>query len=125
VIPFPKRDAAPDPRQVFLRAYREAEYMKARRALVDAKAQLAQLEPDYDHKAWCDACWLAWEDMRKAIDNLAGVPALSRVDIDRKRSAIGPCWLKAEGDQYDRYRGLLALDELRLREASGAKRGRA
>lgn len=75
-----------------------------------------------------------WNDLRakcrsryiEDLEILASTPAHDRPDIWYKKDAIGRCWLKLDGEEYDFYRAAIALDEARFpkRPARSAK-GRA
>jgi hypothetical protein len=63
-----------------------------------------------------------WGDLRakcrsryiEDLEILASTPTHDRTDIWYKKDAIGRCWLKAAGVEYDFYRAAIALDEARF-----------
>ena len=60
--------------------------------------------------------WKRWNAYRARVLELAGTPAHTWPQLERKRRIIGTCWLKASGDWYDQLRVGVAADEAWLAE---------
>lgn len=125
VIPFPIRNAAPDPSRAFLLAYHEAVVAKAQYELSWRLSDQARTLGDDDLlEVRKEQTQQAWEVMKAATIRLSDVPAQSVRQLELKRSAIGRTWLKAEGWFYDGLRAGVERDEVRL-GATKARRGPA
>lgn len=116
VIPFPIRNAAPDPSRAFVLAHCAAEVAAAAYRLSDALCWQAKVlgDPAAIEQAR-EAHWRQFDTWVDAIDQLAELPAQTAQQLDMKRRAIGRVWLKAEGERYDRLRAGVARDEARLK----------
>lgn len=123
VIPFPIRNAAPDPSRTFLFAFNDTMTAKAEFELSGYHCDRARLLGDEAALEDMQRLhWHIWERWRQAAVRLAGVPAQSLRQLDMKRRAIGRAWLDGEGWFYDGLKAGVAADEARLRPAK-AKRG--
>lgn len=119
VIPFPIRNAAPDPSRAFVLAHCAAEVAAAAYRLSDALCWQAKAlgDPDAIERAR-EEHWRLFDAWREAIDRLAATPAQSKRQLEMKRRSIGRVWLTAEGERYDQLRAGVASDEARLRSAT-------
>lgn len=115
VIAFPAHACAPDPARAFMAAYYASCVARAEYELTAALCQQAQF---LDNAAAIEVersrHWRAFDRIVESVDLMAALPAQSRQQYDLKRRAIGPVWLKAEGERYDRLRAGLAADAARL-----------
>lgn len=119
VIPFPVRKPEPSPWESFHRAHCEFEVARAERELAWARSSLARWNGENTAGGqWRDATDATLEAMKVALLKFLAQPCPKKCHLVLKRRAIGPSWMKAEGEFYDALRAMLAADEARL--AAGA-----
>jgi len=107
-----------DPETAFARAYHDVMIAKAERELVEARWMA-------DHCLNVGAYSPLWEQrepafqkMWSAVERIADIPAMTRSQLRRKKTAIGKLWLCAEGKLYDGFRASVERDEERLRRVA-------
>lgn len=115
VIAFPAHACAPDPDRAFMAAYHDCRIAKAEYELAGALTAQAYFLDLPGRSEWAlSNSRRMFDQLVEVTDRIAALPAQSRIQYKLKRHAIGPIWLKAEGERYDRLRAGLAADAARL-----------
>lgn len=115
VIAFPAHACAPDPAREFMAAYHDCCIARAEYELAGALTAQAYFLDLPGRSEWAlSNSRRMFDQLVEATDLVAALPAQSRRQYELKRHAIGPIWLKAKGERYDRLRAGLAADAARL-----------
>lgn len=103
------------PREAFELARHELEIARARHDLASTIARREwQFAPREEAQLARDEAWRLFDAWLAATAALAETPAIDAAQLRRKVEAIGPIWLKAEGERFDSYRAAIARDAERL-----------
>lgn len=124
VIAFPsQRPCSPlDDGKAFARLYHAAMIAKAEYELIEARWSAEHfLQPVGHYSPLWPQRLPAFAAMLQAVTAMAMHPARTRAEINMKKRAIGPAWMCAEGEIYDRFREQIARDELCVANSRGVR----